>query len=104
MGTTATYKGFKVAFSAPGVPRTSIYGGGSYKAGFMLKDTSDWQVVSVPFSDFSYDWSGYTGRCDTKDPNGWVSHIMTSFIVITLIIYRKFMPGRQHHCCGTGED
>lgn len=31
---------------------------------------------------FSYDWSEFTGRCDTKDPN----------------------DGPQHHCCGTGDN
>ena len=34
----------------------------------------------MPFTDFSWDWSPYTGRCDTKDPTGV-----------------------QHHCCGEGE-
>ena len=77
---TASYKGFRAGFAAKDVPRTSMYGGGSFKAGFELKDTADWQVVQVPFNTFSYDWSGFTGRCDTKDPNG-----------------------QQHHCCGTGE-
>lgn len=80
---TPSYTGFKVAFAAVGVPRTSIYGGGSFKAGFDLKDTTDFQTVFVPFTKFSYDWSGYTGRCDTKDPQG-----------------------QQHHCCndpGTGD-
>merc|ERR1711972_1133839 len=33
---TPDYKGFKVAFAAPGIPKTSIYGGSSYKAGFSL--------------------------------------------------------------------
>ena len=59
-------------------PRTSMYGGGSFKSGFNLTDTTDFQVVQIPFTDFSYDWSGFTGRCDTKDPNG-----------------------KQHHCCAT---
>lgn len=31
-------------------------------------------------TNFSDDWSPFTGRCDTKDPNG-----------------------KQHHCCGTGD-
>ena len=30
-------------------------------------------------TDFSMDWSPYTGNCDTKDPTG-----------------------KQHHCCGAG--
>jgi len=77
---TPDYKGFKVAFAAPGIPKTSIYGGSSYKAGFELKG-GDWQVVEVPLTQFSYDWSGYTGRCDTKDPAG------------------MFSKGTQHYCC-----
>jgi len=79
--TTPTYAGFKMAFSAPNVPKTSIFGGGSYKAGFTLKDTQDWQIVEVPFTQFSYDWSGYTGRCDSKDPG------------------RFGREGQQHYCC-----
>jgi len=38
-------------------------------------------VVSVPLTQFSYDWSGYTGRCDTKDPAS------------------TFKKGQQHYCC-----
>merc|ERR550525_1204490 len=38
---TPNYQGFKVAFAAPGIPRTSMYGGGSYKAGFNLT-RGDW--------------------------------------------------------------
>jgi len=76
---TPQYKGYKVAFAAKDVPKTSIYGGGSYKASFQLSG-DDWQVVKVPFSSFSYDWSGYTGNCDTKDPGFF---------------------GRQHHCCSS---
>ena len=73
---TPNYGGFRVAFAAKNVPRTSMYGGGTFKSGFNMTDTTDFQIVKVPFSDFSYDWSGFTGRCDTKDPNG-----------------------QQHHCC-----
>merc|ERR1719182_70878 len=29
-----------------------------------------WNTVAVPFEKFSNDWSQYTGRCDTTDPNG----------------------------------
>jgi len=78
---TPEYKGFRVAFAAKGIPRTSMFGGMSFKAGFEVKG-NDWQLVNVPFDSFSYDWSGYTGRCDTKDPSG------------------AFGPGKQHHCCG----
>merc|ERR1719387_2103660 len=75
-GTCAIVKFLK----APGIPKTSIYGGSSYKANFKLKG-SDWQIVKVPMTQFSYDWSGYTGRCDTKDPAG------------------IFSKGTQHYCC-----
>lgn len=78
---TPAYEGFKVAFAAPGIPKTSIFGGSSYKAGFTLADTTDWQVVDVPLTQFSYDWSGYTGRCDTKDPGS------------------LGRDGQQHYCC-----
>jgi len=77
--TTPDFAGFKVAFAAKDIPHTSLYGGASFKAGFKMSG-DDWQVVEVPLSDFSYDWSGFTGRCDTKDPNG-----------------------QQHHCC-TADD
>ena len=76
--TTPSFAGFKVAFSAKGVPHTSIHGGGSFKAPFSLKAGQN--QTFVPFSAFSYDWSPYTGECDTKDPTG-----------------------QQHHCCGEGE-
>ena len=72
-----TYAGYKVAFGAKGIPRKT-HGAGSFKAGFNLTDTTDFQVVHIPFDTFSYDWSEFTGRCDTKDPNG-----------------------EQHHCCST---
>lgn len=77
---TPDYQGFKVAFAAPGIPKTSIFGGSSYKAEFNLTG-QDWQLVEVPLTQFSYDWSGYTGRCDTKDPAG------------------LFSRGIQHYCC-----
>jgi hypothetical protein len=79
---TPNYKGFKIEFAAPGIPKTSTFSGGSYKADFNLSATSDWQLVEVPFTQFSYDHSDYTGRCDTKDPMS-VFHPM----------------GQQHYCC-----
>ena len=73
---TPEFQGFKVAFSAKDVPSSSIYTHpGSFKAGFNMTGTAP-QKVFVPFSEFSWDWSPYTGRCDTKDPTG-----------------------TQHHCC-----
>lgn len=78
---TPEYRGFKVAFAAPGIPHTSRnHGEASYKAGFNLTG-GDWQVVEVPLTQFSYDWSDYTGRCDTKDPTRFLSE------------------GKQHYCC-----
>jgi len=75
---TPDYQGFKVAFGAPGIPRTSIFVAGSYKTEFYLSDTTDWQIVQVPLTNFSRDTSDYTGRCDTKDPR---------------------TGGKQHYCC-----
>jgi hypothetical protein len=69
---TPDYKGFVVSFGAPDVPAKSgpsfgPKGPGSYKAGFQLSG-ADWQTVTIPRSEFSYDWSPFTGRCDTTDP------------------------------------
>merc|ERR1711920_606919 len=52
---TPAYKGFKIEFAAPGIPKTSTFSGGSFKANFNLSATSDWQVVEVPLTQFSYD-------------------------------------------------
>ena len=63
---------------------TTSSGGGSFKAGFNLTtqaNADDFQIVKVPFSEFSYDWSPFTGRCDTKDPTG-----------------------QQHHCCSAKDN
>jgi hypothetical protein len=69
---TPDYTGFKVAFGGRGVAKTSIFGGGSFKANFAFPGTpvagGPFEAVTVPLGDFSYDWSGFTGRCDTKDP------------------------------------
>ena len=53
---TPDYAGYFVAFSGPNIPRTSKYGGASFKAGFKVSGT-DWQEVTVPMKSFSYDWS-----------------------------------------------
>lgn len=77
---TPSYKGFKVAFGAKGAKHPGgsgmHHGAPSFKADFSVSGT-DWEVVHVPFSSFSIDWSDFTGECSTKDPNG----------------------GPQHHCC-----
>mmetsp|Transcript_70915 Transcript_70915/g.122917 ORF Transcript_70915/g.122917 Transcript_70915/m.122917 type:complete len:441 (-) Transcript_70915:354-1676(-) len=77
---TPHYQGFKIAFGAPGIPKSSVFTTGSYKADFNLSGSA-WQLVEVPLSKFSRDWSAYTGRCDTKDPDS------------------LFMKGKQHYCC-----
>merc|ERR1711988_1081214 len=60
------YAGYKVSFAADTLnPQFR-----SFKAGFQIKTPGQWEVVAVPFSDFSNDWSPYTGRCDTVDPTG----------------------------------
>merc|ERR1712086_977265 len=68
---TPDYRGFRFAFSAPGIPQKSGgtfgHGANSYKASFKLSGNG-WQLVEIPLTEFSYDWSEYTGRCDTKDP------------------------------------
>jgi len=65
---TPGYKGFKLEFAAEGVPGRR-FGSGSFKGDFEV-DGADWQVVSMPFNSFSYDWSDFTGECSTTDPNG----------------------------------
>jgi len=74
---TPEFKGFKLGWGAPGVPKSSSFSraSGSFKAPFTVTGT-DWQVIAVNISSFSWDWSPFTGECDTKDPTG-----------------------QQHHCC-----
>jgi len=79
---TPDYQGFKVEFAAPGIPKTSTFSGGSYKADFSLTSSTDWQLVEVPLTQFSYDHSDYTGRCDSKDPKSLLHP-----------------TGQQHYCC-----
>jgi len=79
--TTPDYAGFIVAF---GAKNATVPGGAmrhsspSFKAGFKVPGKAR-ATVKVPFNSFSVDWSDFTGRCDTKDPNN----------------------GFQHHCCST---
>jgi hypothetical protein len=71
------YPGFKVALSSPGAARH--HGGhelfGMYKSDFHSHDAPEgkdgWKVITIPFRDFSSDWSDFTGECDTKDPDGY---------------------------------
>ena len=70
--TTPAYTGFRVAFGAKNVtrPRPGMHHAGpSFKASFEALPGGTTRV-RVPFSDFSVDWSEFTGRCDTKDPTG----------------------------------
>jgi hypothetical protein len=67
--TTPDYAGFKFAFAAKNVT-SSKSKFGSFKTDFKVTAGADWQIVKVPFSGFSSDWSQYTGECNTKDPNG----------------------------------
>ncbi len=79
--TTPNYKGFKVAFTAKNTTRPHSGGvhhaGPSFKAGFAVPAGDDFATIRVPFSDFSVDWSEFTGRCDTRDPTG-VQHVCCS--------------------------
>jgi peptide methionine sulfoxide reductase MsrB len=63
---TVEFDGFKVTFAAD----TANPQFKSFKAPFNVTADGTWQEVFVPFTAFSNDWSSYTGRCDTKDPNG----------------------------------
>jgi len=77
--TSPNFMGFKVAFGAKNAinPRSHRqYGSAAFKAGFNVTGTSR-TVVKVPFASFSIDWSGFTGRCDTKDPDG-TQHVCCS--------------------------
>ena len=71
--TTASYAGYKVAFSAKNTtrPRPGMHHAApSFKADFMVPAGTAFSTIKVPFSNFSVDWSEYTGECDTKDPTG----------------------------------
>ena len=74
------YSGFKVSFTAKHAKRPGggaiHHAGPSFKADFNVVPGSQFRTVRVPFSSFSVDWSEYTGKCDSKDPDGV-----------------------QHHCC-----
>lgn len=64
--TGPAFKGYKLSFAA----NTLIPQFHSFKAPFEIQTPGQWETVLVPFSSFSNDWSGYTGRCDTIDPTG----------------------------------
>jgi len=74
---TPGYQGFKAEFGAKNIPSKRHFSAGTFKAGFNVTGT-EWQTVKIPFSEFSYDWSDFTGRCDTKDPNNGTQHVCCS--------------------------
>jgi hypothetical protein len=77
---TPEYDGFKVAFGAKNATRPTgamHHSPPSFKAGFKVSGAKR-TTVKVPFSDFSVDWSDFTGRCDTKDPNNGYQHVCCS--------------------------
>jgi hypothetical protein len=60
------YSGYKVSFAADTLnPQFK-----SFKAPFNVTGDGNWYTVAIPFSEFSNDWSPYTGDCFTKDPTG----------------------------------
>lgn len=73
--TTPNYKGFKLSWGTFGAPRH--HGGheieGSFKTSFQVPASTkgEWREVFLKFSDFSSDWSDFTGDCATKDPDGY---------------------------------
>lgn len=74
--TTPEYKGFKIAFGAKNAKRPAgamHHSSPSFKAGFTVPG-KERTTVKVPFNSFSVDWSDFTGRCDTKDPNSGFQH------------------------------
>lgn len=77
---TPEFQGFKFAWSANGVPQSNSYGpkgNGCFKAPFPTLNGTDWQTISLDMSSFSWDWSPFTGKCDTKDPSGTQHHCCT---------------------------
>merc|ERR1719150_3337928 len=72
---TPAYKGFKLAFGTVGAPRH--HGGhelqGAYKGDLTVPPSrnGEWQTIFMKFSEFSVDWSDFTGECSTKDPDGY---------------------------------
>merc|ERR1712232_618225 len=68
MSSTPMYQGFKIGIGGKGIPKTSIFGGGSFKASLNMTGSPGLQQVTVPIGHFSYDWSGFTGDCNTHDP------------------------------------
>ena len=81
---TAPYDGFK--FSLGDDTKTS------YKAGFNATSDGVWRVAAIPFSDFSSDWSQFTGRCDSVDPGG-KKHVCCSAATPEVCLKEKNLKG-----------
>ena len=73
---TPNFPGFKVSFAA----NTFDSQVRSFKANFRVPtplpsdpyftDNDGWQTIAIPWSEFSNDWSPYTGDCNSTDPGG----------------------------------
>jgi hypothetical protein len=65
--TSTPFNGFKVSFAADTL--NTLFA--SFKADFTLKPSTDWQLVTIPFTSFSNAWSPATGeplRTCAEDP------------------------------------
>jgi len=56
---TPQYQGFKLSFSSS-LTEKPIFA--SFKADFFLADTTDWQMITMPFNTFSSKWSAFSGE------------------------------------------
>lgn len=72
---TPEYSGFKLRFASPNIPLHHGQHGseGSHSRSFKVppSQNGEWQSVFLPFTEFSWDHSDYTGDCDTQDPDGF---------------------------------
>jgi hypothetical protein len=74
LGEFFNYSGYKFSFAADTLnPQFK-----SFKADFPAVKSAGFTTIAIPFTQFSNDWSSFTGECSTKDPTGY-----------------------QHHCCTT---
>ena len=79
--TGKNYKGFKLEFFAKNTTRPAHTGmhhsAPSFKTEFTVPAGDEFSTIRVPINSFSVDWSDFTGRCDTKDPDG-TQHVCCS--------------------------
>lgn len=59
---TIDYKGFKFSFGAD----TLNLQFKCFKANFVMESTGEWEDIYIPMTEFSNDWSSYTGEAITK--------------------------------------